>query len=95
MASTLKTAKDPFQLPSVEVLKEIEKKQNERAKAVREKRLAAAREEDERTAAAEMIQRNYRGHRTRRAMKGFSLDPGTRWMEVCAEPSSCRMRLFC
>lgn len=81
MANTLKTAKDPFQLPSIEVLREIEQKQNERAKAIRAKRREVS--QDERSAAAEIIQRNYRGHRERRAIKGLALDSGTRWMEVC------------
>lgn len=83
MAETVENAKDPFQLPSVEVLKEIEKKQDERAKAIREKRRGQGHVPDERSAAAEVIQRNYRGHRERRAMMGLGLDPGTRWMEVC------------
>lgn len=78
--------KDPFELPSKEVLKEIERKQNERAKAIRERKAREAKGngggDEERTSAAEMIQRNYRGHRERRALKGFGLDSGTRWMEV-------------
>jgi hypothetical protein len=37
---------------------------------------------DERTHAATIIQRNYRGHRDRRALKGHGLDPSTRWLEV-------------
>lgn len=77
------SAKDPFRLPSKEVLQEIERKQNERAAAIRERRLKDSEEgNDERSAAAGIIQRNYRGHRERRALNGFGLDPGTRWMEV-------------
>jgi hypothetical protein len=32
-----------------------------------------------------MIQRNYRGHRTRRAMQGRGLDPSVRWIEALKE----------
>jgi hypothetical protein len=42
-------------------------------------------ENEERERAAEMIQRNYRGHRERRMMAGLSLDPGTRWKEAIKE----------
>jgi hypothetical protein len=39
-------------------------------------------EEQNRSDAAVIIQRNYRGHRTRRAMEGRSLDPSVRWIEA-------------
>lgn len=87
MADTI-AKKDPFALPSNEALGEIERKQNERAKEIRERRMrelkdvAGADGNEERNKAAEMIQRNYRGHRERRALKGFGLDSGSRWMEV-------------
>jgi hypothetical protein len=42
-------------------------------------------ENEERERAAELIQRNYRGHRERRMMAGLSLDPGTRWKEAIKE----------
>ena len=32
--------------------------------------------------AAKVLQRNYRGHRERRQLRGLSLDPTTRWTEV-------------
>jgi hypothetical protein len=32
--------------------------------------------------AAELIQRNYRGYRSRRQLAGMGLDPSTRWAEV-------------
>ena len=41
--------------------------------------------EDERTRAAELIQRNYRGHRERRALDGKGLDASTRWVEAIKE----------
>lgn len=94
MADTLaaENAKDPFRLPSVEVLREIERKQDERAKAIRERRRKQSVKEgggdEEKIVAAEIIQRNYRGHRDRRAMKGFGLDPSTRWMEALKDGES-------
>jgi hypothetical protein len=33
--------------------------------------------------AAQMIQRNYRGYRERRQLKGIGLDASARWAEVC------------
>lgn len=38
-----------------------------------------------RHAAAELIQRNYRGYRERRQMRGWGLDPGSRWVEAFKE----------
>ena len=40
---------------------------------------------EERRKAAKIIQRNYRGHRERRALDGMSLDPSTRWVEAIKE----------
>lgn len=37
---------------------------------------------EEQAVAAQMIQRNYRGYRERRQLKGLGLDPSTRWIEV-------------
>jgi hypothetical protein len=39
----------------------------------------------ERHKAAELIQRNYRGYRERRQMKGLGLDPSSRWVEAIKE----------
>jgi hypothetical protein len=39
----------------------------------------------EREKAAGTIQRNYRGHRTRRELQGLGLDPQTRWIEAVKE----------
>lgn len=86
-------AQNTLSLPAPEVLREIARKQEERAKAIRERR---AREGvpvqdgddakdgggERRTNAAKMIQRNYRGHRERRALEGYGLSPSTRWLEV-------------
>ncbi|KAF7549161.1 hypothetical protein G7Z17_g6587 [Cylindrodendrum hubeiense] len=40
---------------------------------------------NERTQAARVIQRTFRGHRARREMNGFGLDAGTRWMTAIRE----------
>lgn len=81
-------AADPLALPAPEVLAEIARKQNARAaerlaaRAERRRSKEAGSEDQSRNKAAVVIQRNYRGHRTRRAMRGFSTDPSTRWIEV-------------
>lgn len=77
-----KTKLDPLALPSPEKLREIEQRQNEKAREIRARRQQKAIVDDERTNAAEVIQRNFRGHQARRAMKGYALDPSTRWLEV-------------
>ncbi|CAM1504673.1 Fc.00g022640.m01.CDS01 [Cosmosporella sp. VM-42] len=40
---------------------------------------------NERTQAARMIQKTFRGYRARREMQGFSLDPNTRWVTAIRE----------
>ncbi|KXT15666.1 hypothetical protein AC579_6137 [Pseudocercospora musae] len=76
-------ARRPLDLPPPEQLREIERKQNERAAEIRaRRRRESAGGGGERTNAAEIIQRNYRGHRDRRALKGHGLDPSTRWLEA-------------
>lgn len=82
-------AGDPLALPAPEVLAEIARKQDAReaeiraARAQRRQSKSVANSEDQsRRRAAVTIQRNFRGHRTRRAMQGFSTDPSTRWIEV-------------
>lgn len=89
--------RDPFALPSPDVLREIQAKQDARAQEIRAARAKRAERKSksvdvsrsestaERTAAAELIQKNYRGHRTRRAMQGRGLDPSVRWIEVLKE----------
>jgi hypothetical protein len=41
--------------------------------------------DEERTKAAGLIQRNYRGYRARRRMRGMGLDPSSRWIEAVKE----------
>ncbi|KAM3420240.1 hypothetical protein BST61_g3529 [Cercospora zeina] len=80
---------DPLALPSPEKLREIEQRQNERAQEIRARRRRATL--DERTHAAEIIQRNFRGHQARRAMKGHALDPSTRWLEALKDAEYSRL----
>ena len=42
----------------------------------------AALDSGEQEQAAQMIQRNYRGYRTRRQLNGMGLDASSRWEEV-------------
>jgi len=67
-------------LPSPERLQEIkaiqERKESE-GLAAKEQHTTA-----ERQAAAELIQRNYRGYRARRELKGYALSSSERWSEV-------------
>ncbi|OQN95602.1 hypothetical protein B0A48_18307 [Cryoendolithus antarcticus] len=88
---------DSLALPSPDTLRQIEVKQKASAAELRERRKLARsaasndsttstqRGNAERTKAAELIQRNYRGHRTRRAMEGRGLDASTRWIEALKE----------
>ena len=73
---------DPLALPAPEVLRDIERKQAERRKEILERRRKQDSQLDDEAKAARVIQRNYRGHRERRALKGYGLDPSTRWLEV-------------
>jgi hypothetical protein len=89
MALTNAPTKDGLQVPTAEEMREIGRKQDERAKEIaerrrqqREKASAVDNADEERDRAAKVIQKNYRGYRARRALKGFGLDPGTRWMEL-------------
>lgn len=83
---------DPLVLPAPEVLAEIARKQEARAAEIRAARVARRQskdgEEQDRNKAAVLIQRNYRGHRTRRAMQGRGLDPSVRWIEALKEGAS-------
>lgn len=84
---------DPLALPAPDVLAEIARKQDARAAEIRAARVArrhskeggSMSEEQTRTNAAMLIQKNYRGHRTRRAMEGRGLDPSVRWIEALKE----------
>jgi hypothetical protein len=74
--------RDPLALPSPEVLRQIAEKQDAKEKEILDRKRTADRESDERDDAAKLIQKNYRGYRTRRALEGRGLDSNSRWMEV-------------
>lgn len=81
------TKQDTLALPSAEVLRQIAERQDARAAEIRARRAerkstVGRTNEEKQDTAARLIQRNYRGHRTRRAMEGRGLDPSLRWLEV-------------
>lgn len=55
------------------------------AKAVERKATQSVEQNKSEEAAAQLIQRNYRGYRERRQLKGMGLDPSTRWVEAVKE----------
>lgn len=69
-----------YELPPAEQLRELAIRQDAKEKEVREARIK--RTTSEHQAAAELIQRNYRGYRARREIKGYSLSPSQRWAQV-------------
>lgn len=75
---------DPLALPSPEVLREIAAKQDAKAAELRRLRTQPSRH-DERETAAKLIQKNYRGYRTRRSIQGFGIDSSARWTELLKE----------
>lgn len=74
-------------MPPPEVIQEINHVQEEKEVEGIARRLSENPNlsEDERRKAAELIQRNYRGHRERRILEGKRLDVGTRWVEAVKE----------
>ncbi|KXL46049.1 hypothetical protein M433DRAFT_153945, partial [Acidomyces richmondensis BFW] len=79
-----------LELPPPEKLREIAAKQEAAAKVIRERRARELgqnkeQENEEQRHAAEIIQKSYRGYRDRRALKGWGLDPSTRWLEALKE----------
>jgi hypothetical protein len=52
---------------------------------------AALNESQQQADAAQMIQRNYRGYRERRQLKGIGLDASARWTEVRSTVLSVRV----
>lgn len=57
----------------------------QRLQLQRQPELSDSGEHRARSNAARLIQKTYRGHRTRREMEGFGLDPGTRWISAIRE----------
>ena len=71
---------DRLRIPDAQELREIAAKQDARREEIEAAR--RAKDAGEEQQAAEMIQRNYRGYRARRQLKGMGLDPSTRWIDV-------------
>ena len=74
-----------LEVPSQEKMNEIAQVQQQKEGEWESKRRKS--DATERDKAAELIQRNYRGYRERRIMKGMSLSPSTRWNS--ADESGC------
>jgi hypothetical protein len=74
--------------PTGEEIKRIGSVQEAKEEEIMKKRMSLDnpdRRHEERTKAAAMIQRNYRGYRERRQMQGLGLDPSSRWIEALRE----------
>jgi hypothetical protein len=79
---------DSLPTPTHDMVERITSIQEQKEVNAIKKRLSADHGDlssDEREKAAELIQRNYRGHRERRMLAGMSLDPSTRWVEAIKE----------
>jgi hypothetical protein len=79
---------DSLQTPTHEMVERISSIQEKKEVDAIKKRLSEDHGDlssDEREKAAELIQRNYRGHRERRILAGMTLDPSTRWVEAIKE----------
>jgi len=78
---------DSLETPTHEMVEKISEVQERKEEEVMTKNLKQNPElnDEEREKAAGLIQRNYRGHRERRMLAGFSLDPSTRWVEAVKE----------
>ncbi|KFY20882.1 hypothetical protein V491_03347, partial [Pseudogymnoascus sp. VKM F-3775] len=78
---------DSLPVPPASELARIESVQIKKEDEKTHRILSAERtySEGDRHAAAEVIQRNYRGYRERRQMRGWGLDPGSRWVEAFKE----------
>lgn len=74
-------------LPSKEQLREIAARQDAKEKEVAAARASERRREsgNKERNAAEVIQRNYRGYRSRREMAGYGISSQTRWLEALKE----------
>jgi hypothetical protein len=81
---------DSLATPTPDEVRKIGEAQERKEVEVIKKRLSMQADngglnDEERQKAAELIQRNYRGHRERRMLNGLSLDPSTRWVEAVKE----------
>ncbi len=90
-SSSVKSHKEylnSLQTPTHDMVERISSIQEKKEVEAIKKRLSEDHGElgsEERERAAELIQRNYRGHRERRMLAGMSLDPSTRWVEAIKE----------
>lgn len=74
--------------PTEEEIKQISSVQEAKEEEIMRKRMSLGNpdlSDKERAKAASMIQRNYRGYRERRQIRGMGLDPGSRWIEALRE----------
>lgn len=72
------------------IQEEKEQRSRQRERERRQHALQEAKEQDqkenqERTRAARLIQKTFRGHRARRELEGFGLDASTRWISALRE----------
>ncbi|KEQ65171.1 uncharacterized protein M437DRAFT_73109 [Aureobasidium melanogenum CBS 110374] len=78
-----------YELPPKEKLREIAARQDAKEKEIREARArhlsTCNQPPDQQEAAAGIIQRNYRGYRERREMRGLGLSASTRWFDAVQE----------
>ena len=92
MASLVPPSQKDFErIAQVQEQKEEELRQRDRQRrqeAMQEQRQKESLEDDHssrRTRAARLIQKTFRGHRTRRELHGFGLDANTRWISALRE----------
>lgn len=78
--ATHSSAPAALAVPSRDVLEDIARRQDAKHEAMQAAKSQGQR--DEEAAAAALIQRNYRGYRSRRELAGMGLDASTRWVEV-------------
>lgn len=79
---------DSLRQPTEEEIERISRVQEAKEEDIIKKRFSMespGMNEKERAKAAALIQRNYRGYRTRRQMQGFGLDASSRWVEAVRE----------
>lgn len=75
-------------LPQRSAMKSKAQSQNKRDLDIQKTHQDAKSQKDEdlgekQSAAAQTLQKKYRGYKARRELKGLSLDPASRWAEVC------------
>merc|ERR1712000_249643 len=85
MASLVPPSPEEFErIKRAQETKEEEIRQRDRQQH-RQHRLESQSDHHERTEAARLIQKTFRGHRARRELDGFGLDASTRWISAIRE----------